>query len=364
VTEPVTEPLRIVVVGCGYISGPYGRTMSGYQELEIVGATDVDTSLAAGFAECFGGVAYPSLGDVLADPAVDAIVNLTSHGVHAEITTAALRAGKHVHSEKPMASSYEEARALVEMAEANGVRLSSSPITFMGDAQETAWRLLASGAIGTVRVAYAEVNWGRIETWHPRPEPFYSVGPLVDVGIYPLTILTAIFGPARRVSAFAATLLPDRLTLEGAPFSSAAPDYGVASIELASGVVARLTTTFYVAQHSKQSGIEFHGDEGSLHLSSWQDFDAAVELAPYRGEYEAVAIPSPFAGIDWGKAVAELAAAVAGTAPQRATGAHAAHVIEILDAIATSAAEGRQVSLCSTFEPPAVPLRQSLDPAA
>jgi predicted dehydrogenase len=338
--------------------------MSAYPELEIAGATDVDPAAAASFVARFGGIAYPSLDDALADPAVDAIVNLTSHGVHADVTAAALRARKHVHTEKPMASSYDEARDLVELAEASGVRLSSSPITFMGDAQETAWRLIASGAIGTVRVAYAEVNWGRIETWHPRPEPFYRVGPLVDVGVYPLTVLTAMFGPARRVSAFAATVLPERLALDGVSFSSAAPDWGVASIELESGVVVRLTTSFYVAQHSKQSGIELHGDDGSLHLSSWQDFDAAVEVAPYRGEYLPVVVPSPFPGIDWGKAVAELAAAVAGTAPQRATGAHAAHVIEILDAIQSSAAEGRPVTLTSSFEPPAVPLRQSLDPAA
>src|SRR6185503_813257 len=118
-----------------------------------------------------------------------------------------------------MASSYDEARDLVELAEASGVRLSSSPITFMGDAQETAWRLIASGAIGTVRVAYAEVNWGRIETWHPRPEPFYRIGPLADVGVYPLTILTAMFGPARRVTAYGTILMPDRVSATGEPFS-------------------------------------------------------------------------------------------------------------------------------------------------
>ena len=87
------------------------------------------------------------------------VVNLTSHGVHAQVTAAALEAGKHVHSEKPMAASYAEARSLVELAAAKGVRLSCSPITFMGDAQETAWDLVDSGAIGAVRVVYAEVNW-------------------------------------------------------------------------------------------------------------------------------------------------------------------------------------------------------------
>jgi predicted dehydrogenase len=353
--EMAEQTLGVAFVGCGNISGPYGETLLAYPSVEIVGATDVDPALAAEFTRRFGGVAYPSLEAVLADPAVDAVVNLTSHGVHAEITAAALAAGKHVHSEKPMAADHAEAQALVALAEANGVRLSCSPITFMGDAQEAAWRLVDSGAIGTVRVAYAEVNWGRIETWHPRPEPFYDVGPLADVGVYPLTILTAMFGPARRVTAYGTTVFPDRVTAEGRPFTVGAPDFGVAVIELEGGVVVRLTTTFYVGQQSKQGGIELHGDAGSLFLSSWQEFDADLEVAPYGGEYERVAVEDPFPGIDWGKALAELATAIAEDRPHRATGDHAAHVVEILDAVRASSAEGRPVAVTSSFTAPPVP---------
>src|SRR5688572_2058468 len=264
--------LRVAVIGCGNISGPYGETMGAYPAIEIAGATDVDRALSAEFVERFGGIDYPSLDELLADGDVDAVLNLTSHGVHAQVTTAALDAGKHVHSEKPLAASYREAQSLVDLANARGVRLSCSPITFMGDAQEEAWRLIAANAIGTVRVAYAEVNWSRIETWHPRPEPFYRIGPLADVGVYPLTILTAIFGPARRVTAFGRVVLPNRVTSEGEPFTVLAPDFGVAVIELEDGPIVRLTTSFYVTQASKQRGIEFHGDAGSLHLSSWQEF--------------------------------------------------------------------------------------------
>ena len=166
----LTDRLRFAIVGCGNISGPYGETARAYPSVEIAGATDIDRALSAAFVERFGGIDYPSLDALLADPTIDAVVNLTSHGIHAQVTAAALEAGKHVHSEKPMAGSYAEARGLVELADANGVRLSCSPITFMGDAQEAAWSLLASGAIGTVRVVYAEANWGRIESWHPRPD--------------------------------------------------------------------------------------------------------------------------------------------------------------------------------------------------
>src|SRR4026207_96494 len=198
----------VAVVGCGNISGAYGDTMSAYPAVRIAGATDVDPSLSAAFVDRFGGVDYPSLDDVLGDPSVDAIVNLTVPAAHAEVTTAALEAGKHVHSEKPLAGSYASARSLVELAADRGLRLSCSPITFMGEAQQTMWRLVESGAIGRVRVAYAEVNWNRIESWHPRPQPFYRIGPFADVGVYPLTILTAMFGPARRLPPLGPALHP------------------------------------------------------------------------------------------------------------------------------------------------------------
>ncbi len=351
----MSEALRVAVVGCGNISGPYGETLAAYPSVEILGATDLDRALTTAFVERFGGIAYPSLDAILDDSDVDAVLNLTSHGVHAEVTTAALAAGKHVHSEKPLAASYEVARSLVDLAAERGVRLSCSPITFMGEAQETVWRLVESGAIGSVRVAYAEVNWSRIESWHPRPEPFYRIGPLADVGVYPLTILTAMFGPARRVTAFGKIVYPDRLTTSGEPFTVRAPDFGVAVIELENGTVVRLTASFYVGQHSKQRGIEFHGDTGSLFLSSWQEFDATVELAPFGGSYEAVPVANPFSGTDWGRALGELSDAIAKERPHRATGAHAAHIVEVLDAITTSASESRAVDVTSSFPPPARP---------
>src|SRR4026207_1698335 len=162
----------VAVVGCGNISGAYGDTMSAYPAVRIAGATDVDPSLSAAFVDRFGGVIYPSLDDVLGDPSVDAIVNLTVPAAHAEVTTAALNAGKHVHSEKPLAGSYAAARSLVELAADRGLRLSRAPLPLRGGAEETARRRVDSGAIGRVRVAYAEVNGGRIESWHPRPQPF------------------------------------------------------------------------------------------------------------------------------------------------------------------------------------------------
>ena len=137
-----------------------------------------------------------------------------------------------MHSEKPLALRHDEARELVELADARGVRLSCAPATLLGEAQQSLWKLVRDGAIGRVRVVYAEANWDRIERWHPDPTALYAVGPLVDVGVYPLAILTAMFGPGRRVQAYATIVEPDRVRRRRPPFRLSAPDFVVALLEL------------------------------------------------------------------------------------------------------------------------------------
>jgi len=257
-----------------------------------------------------------------------------------------------VHSEKPLALAYEDARRLVELAGEHGVRLSSAPTTLLGEAQQTLWKHVRDGAVGTVRAVYAEANWDRIERWHPDPRSLYAVGPVVDVGVYPLTILTAMFGPVRLVRAYATTLEPERALLDGTAFTPAAPDFIVAVLEHESGVVTRLTASFYVGQ-GKQSGIEVHGDDGSLHLRGWQEADSPLELQLRGGEYaEIPPLREPFKGTDWGRALVDLARAIDEGRPHRAAGEHAAHVVEILNAVESSYGDGGAVSVTSGFTTP------------
>jgi predicted dehydrogenase len=149
--------------------------MAAYARLELAGATDLVPERARKLVDRFGGRVYPALADVLADDAVDAVLNLTVQHAHPAVVRACLEAGKHVHTEKPLALASADARALVELADSNGLRLSCAPINFMGEAQQTAWRVVRSGRLGAVRVVYAEVNWDRIEAWHRAPVPFYEV---------------------------------------------------------------------------------------------------------------------------------------------------------------------------------------------
>ena len=345
--------MRAAIVGCGNISERYATRITEEESLTLVGVTDELPERAEALAETFDVTRYDSLADVLSDGDVDVVVNLTAPSSHAAVTAAALEAGKHVHTEKPLALRYEQARSLASLASGNGVRLSCAPATLLGEAQQTAWKLVREGTLGDVRVVYAEVNWGRIETWHPSPQGLYAVGPLVDVGVYPLTILTAMFGPVRRVHGYGVTLQPERATRSGEVFHLVTPDFVVALLELEQ-VVVRLTSTFWV-EHGRQRGLEFHGEDGtSLHLESFLEFDAPVNLTRDGGDtYERVPfVREPFPGIDWGRPLVDLAAAVAEGRPHRAGAEQAAHVVEVLDAIARSREEGGAVSVRSEFEPP------------
>jgi predicted dehydrogenase len=351
----VDSKLGVAIIGCGNIAEPYARDIASYPQVELVGVSDLEFQRAKDLAEKYHCRAYPSNEELLADDAVDLVVNLTIHHVHTQIVTQCLEAGKHVHSEKPLSLTFEEAQGLVELAKKKGLRLGCSPFTFMGEAQQTAWKQLKENRLGTVRVVYAEVNHGRIESWHPNPGPFYEVGALFDVGVYPLTLVTAMFGPARKVAAYGRVLHPDRLTYEDVPFHIETPDFIVSAIELENGTLVRLTTNFYVGYHGKQNGVEFHGDLGSLYLSSWQHFHAAVEFSPYGAGYAPVPlVKEPYEGTEWGRAVLDMATAIEQGQPHRATGEQAAHVVEVLCAITESVERGRPVEVHSTFTPPAL----------
>jgi predicted dehydrogenase len=346
--------LGVGIIGCGNIAGPYAEDLQTYPYINLIGVTDLDTEKAQALAARHSCRHYATVDELLADPAIDLVVNLTIHHAHYAITSQCLERGKPVYSEKPLAMTSEEAHRLVDLARSKGVRLGCSPFTYLGEAQQTAWRWLRDGQLGDVRVVYAEVNWGRIETWHPAPAPFYEVGALFDVGVYPLTMLTAMLGPARRVLAYGTTLHPDRLTKTGVPFQITTPDWMLVMVELANGTVVRLTTNFYVGQHSKQAGIEFHGDRGSLYLSSWQLFNASVEFAPFGKAYEAVPLLKEAPrGTPWGRGVAEMAQAMIADRPHRVTGEHAAHVVDILCAAVESRERSQPVAVHSSISPPA-----------
>ena len=353
------EPMRVAVVGCGDISKGYGNSLKTRPDrIKIVGAFDLDTDRARAFVENYGGSVYNSLEDVIADADVETVVNLTAHHAHAEVSSAALSAGKHVHSEKPLAATRDDGRNLLNLAEEHGVRLSCSPFTFLGEAQETARKAIRDGMIGKPLIAYAEMNWSRIEVWHPSPVGFYQpgAGPMLDVGVYTLTVLTTILGPVVSVLGDAGILLPERTVGKGpqagTTFRVTTPDQVTGFLTFASGAKARVTASFL--GFSRQGGVEFHGEKGTLILSGSHNFNAGVEVRTVEdSEWRSIPyVAEPFPGVEWGRALFEMAESIRTGTPQRCTGQQANHVLDICLSILDSAEQGCPISVDSTFSPP------------
>jgi predicted dehydrogenase len=342
--------LGVGIVGCGNISGAYVDSVSRYPEMQLIGVHDQDPVATASLATAAGCEAFATLDELLADPRVAVVVNLTSPPAHYTVSRRALSARRHVYSEKPLALDCEDAASLVGLADETGMRLGCSPSVWLAPAQQTAWREVASGRLGTVRVVYAEMDQGRIERWHPAPTGFFAVGPVADCGVYPLALLTAIFGPVRSVTAYGTTVMPERATTDGTPFRVPSPDHVVAVIELDSGPAVRLTCNFYVP--GRQS-IEFHGDLGSVKLDSCVTPRADVHVASYDGRYEPVDLlgDSPNE-IDFALGLRDMAQAIAEDRQHRATGEHAAHIVEVLNAVDASMGAQRTVKVTSCFVQP------------
>ena len=350
--------MRIAVIGCGGISDQYGNHIFRYPELlEIAGATDLDFSRAEEFTKKYGGKVFKDFDAVLADPDVDTILNLTVHRIHFDLNKRALKAGKHVYSEKPMALTYAEANELCELSRETGCRMAAAPSTYLGEGVQTTAKFLEQkqDLLGAMRLVYAEVNWGQINRWIPAPQSYFTVGPLLDVGVYAITALTFLLGPVRKVWGYSAILQKDRVGTDGQPFPVTAPDFTTGVMEFENGVVARLTTNYYVpTSHMPHLlGFEFHGDQGSFRVSDYHGFNAKCQYLPYQQrEVQVPLLRENLHGMDRAVGLVDLAVAIQENRPHRASAEHAAHVVEIMEGLQRSFENSERIAIESCFERP------------
>ena len=184
---------------------------------------------------------WGSPADALAHPGVQLVVNLTVPAAHAEVIAAAIAAGKHVWSEKPLTLDVPAGRALLAEADAAGVRVGCAPDTVLGAGLQSARRLIDSGAIGTPLTALTLLQGPGPQSWHPDPEFLFApgAGPLFDLGPYYLSVLAMLFGPARRVAAVGRRPRESRVIgsgpRAGTEFAVAVPTYVAALAEYAGG---------------------------------------------------------------------------------------------------------------------------------
>ncbi len=277
--------MRIGIVGCGYVADFYLATLKCHPELELAGVTDRDAARADRFARFHGTKNYGSLAALLDDRQVDLVLNLTNPRSHYEVSRACLDQGKHVYSEKPLATDWPQAVELVELAEGLGLQIVSAPCTVLGEAAQTAWRAVREGRIGPVRLVYAELDDGMIHrenyrTWlsaSGNPWPYqdeFEVGCTLEHAGYYASWLAAMFGPAESVTAFASCQLPDKGS--DVPLRPAGtPDFSSGCIQFASGVVARLTCSI-IGSHDHS--LRLFGDEGTLTVGEAWNFASPIFL--------------------------------------------------------------------------------------
>jgi predicted dehydrogenase len=353
------SPLRVGIVGCGNVSRLYLPDFASLSGVELAACTDVDVDRAAALAER-GGVRALAFDELLADPTIDVVLNLTPAPEHARVSLAAIEAGKHVYSEKPLATDLGAARAILVAADRRGVRVGCAPDTFLGGGLQTARDVLDSGAIGTALGAHAAVLHLGPERWHPDPEGFFGPGggPLLDVGPYYIAALVSLLGPVVEVDAIGRATGGTRRIgsgpRAGTTFVATAPTYVIASYRFASGVVAGFTASFDVVA-SAAPHLEIHGTEGSILIGDPNVFDGEVSLQRLGADaWEKVPLRSD-AGSVRGIGLAEMTEAITSGRPHRASGELAFHVLEIL--LATEAAiVGDARPIRSTVERP-LPIR-------
>ena len=207
------EKVSVGVIGCGKISSIYLQAPRTFDILKIVACADQVRERAESQAAEFGVPRVLSVEEMLADPEIEVVLNLTIPQVHAEIGMAALQAGKSVYGEKPLALDREQGQALLQLAQERGLHVGSAPDTFLGGGIQTCLDLIQGGAIGTPIAATAFFMGHGPEGWHPDPNFFYQpgAGPLFDMGPYYLTALIALMGPVQRVTSSTRITFPERL---------------------------------------------------------------------------------------------------------------------------------------------------------
>lgn len=354
---------NVGIIGCGNISGIYLENGKVFDELNIVAVADIDMERAAAQAAKYGVPRACSVAELLADPAIEIVINLTIPAAHAEVSTQVLNAGKSVYSEKPLAVTREDGKRLLALAKERGVRVGCAPDTFLGAGIQTCRKLIDDGWIGEPIAATAFMPSHGPESWHPNPGFFYDVGggPMFDMGPYYLTALVNLIGPVKRVTGSARASFAERTITNqwnyGDKIKVHTPTHIAGVMDFHSGAIATIITSFDIWA-ANLPRIEIYGSQGSLSVPDPNTFDGPVRIKRAGAdEWTQVALSHGFSKNSRGLGVADMAAAIRTGRPHRASGELAYHVLDLMHAFHDASREGKHILMESTCaKPAALPL--------
>jgi predicted dehydrogenase len=361
--------IKLGILGCGDVA--FRTYLPGLlliqDRAQVVACADPVQARGDALAAAVGGdvKVYTSLEDMLAQPDLDAVINLTPAPFHTATNTAILEAGRHLFTEKPIASTVPEAQALIALAKEQDRLLLVAPAVAATNRFRWLRGLLDAGTLGKPTIATAQMaNMGPAAWRDYKGDPaiFYSdhVGPVMDLGVYLLHGITALLGPAQRVQAFGGVTIPERIVLIpgrfGEKVSVMSNDIMTIALDFGDNIFAQVLAGFAVPR-SKAPALELHASGGSISIAPhiWYDTNAPIDMV--------VLEEKPDVSEDWEPAgppdrtdlsliqagPAHFVACLEGTETPILTAEHATHVLEIIRGAETSVREGRAIDLATTF---------------
>ena len=347
--------MKVGIVGCGVIVAQYLATFDALPDVELVAVSDLDPARAVAVAESREGVRALGVDELIADPEVDTVLNLTIPAAHADIDLKAIAAGKHVYSEKPFAVTTEEGQTVLRAAEQAGVLVGSAPDTVLGTGTQTARAAIDDGLIGAPIAATATMVTAGHERWHPQPDFYYlpGGGPLLDMGPYYIHALVTLLGPVQAVIGAASRTRGERTIAKGPRAGETIPvstDTHVTGVLIhESGALSTLVMSFDAVATGVHP-IEIHGSQGTLAVPDPNHFDGEVSIRRLAGEgWEALPVSAGYTGASRGIGLQDMAMR---DEQLRASGRLGQHVLEVMNSMLESAHSGARLDVVSTCERP------------
>jgi predicted dehydrogenase len=353
------QPAKIGIVGCGNISDIYFEAGKKFDILDIVACADLELSRAQAKAEKHNIPKAGSAEELLADPDIEIVVNLTTPPAHAEIGFAAVEAGKSVYNEKPLTITRDDGAKLLQMAREKSVQVGGAPDTFLGGGLQTCRQVIDDGLIGEPVAATAFMMIHGHESWHPDPEFYYQIGggPMFDMGPYYLTALVSLLGPVRRVTGSSRITFPERTITSqpkyGQKITVEVPTHVVGVLDFANGAVGTIITSFDV-WFAELPRIEIYGTEGTLSVPDPNTFGGPVRVRQAGdADWRDVSLTHGYADNSRGLGVADMAHALRSGRSHRANGELAFHVLDLMHAFHDASDQGQHLELGSSCQRPA-----------
>lgn len=350
--------IYVGVIGCGNISDAYFKAAPQFPILKMVAVADINIEAAKAKAETYSLKAM-SVDELLADDGIDMVLNLTTPQYHVEVGLAVVAASKHVYSEKPLALNMAEATKLAEAAKVKGVRVGCAPDTFLGGVHQTARQVIDNGTIGDIVAGTAFMMCPGHERWHPNPDFYYQAGggPMLDMGPYYITALINMLGPVDSVVGMAKATYDSRTIQsgdrEGESFKVNIDTHFSAIMQFSSGATITMTQSFDVHKH-EHTPIEIYGQKGSMLVADPNQFEGIVKTSKGLDDWQEVEQTHLYGDGNYRiLGLADMAQAIVSGRAHRASLELSMHVLEVMEAIQTSANEQKTVNLTHQCERPA-----------